>query len=125
MAEFVNKAPKQYDFNCTQRQVLSPRGFVRPQYGAAQQFVSVDDSASLDMKGISLLQHNIANFLWYYRMLDFTCLVALSQLAQAIAHLTNNTLMAAHHLLRYFATYPSDTRRLTRILNLFGRLVDL
>ncbi|CAM9543425.1 unnamed protein product, partial [Ectocarpus fasciculatus] len=107
LPDFVPKALVRYRYNQSHRKVHSPGAFVRPQYGATQQLVPVDTSAPLSPRDVILLQSIIGTFLWYCRVLDFTGLVALGQLAQALAHPTENTLVAAHHLLQYFATYPS------------------
>lgn len=104
MPNFVPTALKRYNFDRSQRKVHSPWIYVQPQYGAHQQLVETDDSDPLSSNDVILLQSIIATFL---RVLDFTGLVALAQLAQAVANPTASTMEAAQDLLRYFTNHPS------------------
>ena len=107
MPDFVLKALQRYAFDFSQPKSHSPGGWKKPNYGAAQQLVEVDDSPRLSTEDGLLLMSIIGTFLWYCRVLDYTGLVALGQLGQEVAHPTAHSLERAQDVLRYFATYPT------------------
>jgi hypothetical protein len=91
----------------------APHAWNAPIYGAKQQFVSHDETPSLDLKDKQRVQEVLGTLLYYARAVDSTMLVAIGTLATQQATPTEATMHAITHLLNYCATHPEATLRYT------------
>ena len=83
-----------------------PHKHTVPTYGQKTQYETIDESAELDKKGKTYIQHVTGTFLYYARAVDPTMLVALSAIASAQANPTIETMAKCKLFLDYAATHP-------------------
>jgi hypothetical protein len=107
---YIERALHRFQHSEPQKPQNAPSKFVAPNYGAAQQLTSPEDTTPLlNAAGIKRIQEIVGVFLYYGRAVDSTMLVALGSIASAKT--TEETAAAVTHLLNYAASNPEATVR--------------
>jgi Reverse transcriptase (RNA-dependent DNA polymerase) len=108
MPNYIRKAIARFGLEADFKPAHSPAAFQQPIYGqqGPQLTDAPDTSPLLDAAGINRLQALVGTFLYIGRALDYTQLVQLGRLGTQQSKPTKLTEAAAHHFLRYVATWP-------------------
>ena len=85
----------------------APGVYVAPEYGAKVQYVAQDKSPALDSPGVKRLREIVGCLLYYARVIDYTMLTVLNEIASEQAYATQRVAEAADKLLAYARKFPN------------------
>jgi hypothetical protein len=112
MPEYIMAVMHKYQHPTPTKPENAPHKSIPINYGLKQQMTQAPSTASpLSADRKKNLQQIIGSILYYARAVDNTMLMALSALASAQAHATEDTAKALVHFLNYCTTHPDATIR--------------
>jgi hypothetical protein len=112
MPEYITAVMHKYQHPTPKKPENAPHKSIPINYGLKQQMTQAPSTASpLSADRKKNLQQIIGSILYYTRAVDNTMLMALSALASAQAHATEDTAKALVHFLNYCTTHPDATIR--------------
>jgi hypothetical protein len=106
--DYVKKALARFDVVLAAQPTHAPNLYTAPVYGSKlpQMTTVPDQSPPLSPSDIKRLQQIVGVFLYYASAIDCTMKVAISQIASAQAHATQDVAAEADRLLQYAGTWP-------------------